>query len=82
VADRLFARAGLADFLAARGVAFETFDDFYDIDAALGGAAHPPTGPLELRGRGDLAGDVDHRQAMIATGPRAGAGRMGENARE
>lgn len=43
VADRLFARAGLADFLAARGVAFETFDDFYDIDAALGGAAHPPT---------------------------------------
>jgi len=42
-ADRLFARAGLADFLAARGVAFETFDDFYDIDAALGGAVHPPT---------------------------------------
>ena len=42
-ADRLFARAGLADFLAARGVAFETFDDFYDIDAALGGTVHPPT---------------------------------------
>jgi 2-hydroxy-3-keto-5-methylthiopentenyl-1-phosphate phosphatase len=42
-ADRLFARAGLADFLAARGVAFETFDDFYDIDAALVGAVHPPT---------------------------------------
>jgi len=42
-ADRLFARAGLADFLAARGVAFETFDDFYDIDAALRGAVHPPT---------------------------------------
>ena len=42
-ADRLFARAGLADFLAARGVAFETFDDFYDIDAALVGAVHLPT---------------------------------------
>jgi len=24
-------------------VAFETFDDFYDIDAALVGAVHPPT---------------------------------------
>jgi len=42
-ADRRFARAGLADYLAARGVTFEPFDDFYDIDAALGGAVVPPT---------------------------------------
>jgi 2-hydroxy-3-keto-5-methylthiopentenyl-1-phosphate phosphatase len=34
-ADRVFARGGLARYLAARGVAFEPFDDLDDIAAAL-----------------------------------------------
>ena len=42
-ADRVFARAGLTEFLAAKGAAFEPFEDFYDVDAALGGAVVPPT---------------------------------------
>mgnify|MGYP001618364329 CR=1 FL=1 len=47
-ADRVFARAGLAEFLTSRGVDFEPFDDFYDVDAALGGAVVPP---MRSRGR-------------------------------
>ena len=42
-ADRVFARAGLTVFLAAKGAGFEPFEDFYDVDAALGGAVVPPT---------------------------------------
>jgi 2-hydroxy-3-keto-5-methylthiopentenyl-1-phosphate phosphatase len=43
-AARVFARDGLADYLAARGVAFERFDDFYEVAAALeGGAVVPAT---------------------------------------
>ena len=37
-AGRVFARDGLADYLTARGVLFERFDDFYDVETALGGA--------------------------------------------
>jgi 2-hydroxy-3-keto-5-methylthiopentenyl-1-phosphate phosphatase len=35
-AERVFARAGLAEWLARAGVAFEPFDDFYEVAAALG----------------------------------------------
>lgn len=43
-ASRVFARDGLAEYLEERGVAFEPFDDFYDVAAALeGGAVVPPT---------------------------------------
>jgi 2-hydroxy-3-keto-5-methylthiopentenyl-1-phosphate phosphatase len=34
-ADRVFARDGLARYLADRGVAFEPFDDLYDVVNAL-----------------------------------------------
>ena len=34
-ASRVFARDGLAEYLAAKGVAFETFEDFYDVERAL-----------------------------------------------
>ena len=37
-AGRVFARDGLADYLTARGVLFERFYDFYDVETALGGA--------------------------------------------
>jgi 2-hydroxy-3-keto-5-methylthiopentenyl-1-phosphate phosphatase len=37
-ADRVFARDGLAEFLDARSVAFERFDDFYDVERRLDGA--------------------------------------------
>jgi 2-hydroxy-3-keto-5-methylthiopentenyl-1-phosphate phosphatase len=42
-ARRLFARDGLAAYLRREGVPYETFDDFYDVEAALGGAVVPPT---------------------------------------
>jgi 2-hydroxy-3-keto-5-methylthiopentenyl-1-phosphate phosphatase len=43
-AARVFARDGLARYLAGKSVPFERFDDFYGIDAALdGGAVVPPT---------------------------------------
>ena len=43
-ASRVFARDGLASYLSTKGVAFERFDDFYDVAAALeGGAVVPPT---------------------------------------
>lgn len=43
-AARLFARDGLARYLAAEGVPFEPFEDFYDVERALaGGAVEPPT---------------------------------------
>jgi len=42
-ASRVFARAGLADYLSAEGVPFERFEDFYDVEAALGGPVVPPT---------------------------------------
>jgi 2-hydroxy-3-keto-5-methylthiopentenyl-1-phosphate phosphatase len=43
-ASRVFARDGLATFLSEKGVAFELFDDFYDVAGALdGGAVVPPT---------------------------------------
>ncbi len=35
-ADRVFARAGLADYLDEVGVAYEPFEDFRDVAAALG----------------------------------------------
>ena len=34
-ADRVFARDGLARYLRGRGVAFEPFDDFHDVERAL-----------------------------------------------
>jgi 2-hydroxy-3-keto-5-methylthiopentenyl-1-phosphate phosphatase len=37
-ASRVFARDGLSDYLAARGVAFERFEDFRDVDRLLGSA--------------------------------------------
>jgi 2-hydroxy-3-keto-5-methylthiopentenyl-1-phosphate phosphatase len=40
-ASRVFARAGLADYLAAKNVPFEAFTDFYELDAALGLGAGP-----------------------------------------
>lgn len=43
-ASRVFARDGLAEYLTLRGVAFEPFEDFYDVgDALAGGAVVPPT---------------------------------------
>ena len=35
LATRVFARDGLAEYLAGRGVPFEPFDDFYDVDRSL-----------------------------------------------
>jgi 2-hydroxy-3-keto-5-methylthiopentenyl-1-phosphate phosphatase len=37
---RVFARDGLAEYLEARGVAFERFDDFRDVELALAVPAH------------------------------------------
>jgi 2-hydroxy-3-keto-5-methylthiopentenyl-1-phosphate phosphatase len=37
-AARVFARDGLSDYLAARGVAFERFEDFRDVERMLGSA--------------------------------------------
>lgn len=48
-AQQVFARAGLADYLMRRGVAFRPFADFYDVARALGGAAVVP--PIRSRGR-------------------------------
>ena len=42
-ATRVFARAGLASYLTEQGVPFEPFEDFYAVDAALGGADVPAT---------------------------------------
>jgi 2-hydroxy-3-keto-5-methylthiopentenyl-1-phosphate phosphatase len=36
-ASRVFARDGLAAYLALQGVPFETFEDFYDVAGALDG---------------------------------------------
>ena len=41
-AARVFARDGLAAYLAREGVAFEPFEDFYEVEAALGAAVVPP----------------------------------------
>jgi len=48
-ARRVFARDGLAAHLAARGVPFERFEDFYDVGRALAGGAVLP--PSRRRGR-------------------------------
>jgi 2-hydroxy-3-keto-5-methylthiopentenyl-1-phosphate phosphatase len=43
LATRVFARDGLATYLAEKGVPFEPFEDFYDVSRALvGGAVVPP----------------------------------------
>jgi len=42
-ASRVFARDGLAEYLATREIPFEQFTDFYDLEAVLGGAVVPPT---------------------------------------
>jgi 2-hydroxy-3-keto-5-methylthiopentenyl-1-phosphate phosphatase len=50
-ASRVFARDRLAEYLAAKGVAYESFEDFYDVERALaagGGAVVPP---IRSRGR-------------------------------
>ncbi len=39
---RVFARDGLAAYLTREGVAFESFEDFYDVEAGLGAAVVPP----------------------------------------
>jgi 2-hydroxy-3-keto-5-methylthiopentenyl-1-phosphate phosphatase len=39
-ASRVFARDGLAEYLAAKGVPFERFEDFHDVERAL--ARMPP----------------------------------------
>jgi 2-hydroxy-3-keto-5-methylthiopentenyl-1-phosphate phosphatase len=41
-ASRVFARDGLAEYLAAKGVPFERFEDFYDVERALAGGAVEP----------------------------------------
>ena len=38
LADRVFARGGLADYLEERGVAYERFEDFQDVIRGLDGA--------------------------------------------
>jgi HAD superfamily phosphoserine phosphatase-like hydrolase len=48
-ATRVFAGAGLADYLAGKGKAFEPFTDFYALERALGGGAVVP--PTRSRGR-------------------------------
>jgi 2-hydroxy-3-keto-5-methylthiopentenyl-1-phosphate phosphatase len=42
LATRVFARDGLATYLAQRGVPFEPFEDFYDVARALDGSAVAP----------------------------------------
>jgi 2-hydroxy-3-keto-5-methylthiopentenyl-1-phosphate phosphatase len=49
-ASRVFARDGLADYLAARGVPFESFDDLYDVARGLD-AGEPVVPPTRRRGR-------------------------------
>jgi 2-hydroxy-3-keto-5-methylthiopentenyl-1-phosphate phosphatase len=44
LATRVFARDGLAAHLAQKGVAFEPFEDFYDVSRALEGDAVVPPG--------------------------------------
>ena len=44
LATRVFARDGLADYLAQKGVPFEPFEDFYDVSRALEGDAVVPPG--------------------------------------
>jgi 2-hydroxy-3-keto-5-methylthiopentenyl-1-phosphate phosphatase len=48
-ASHVFARDGLAEYLAKRSVSFEPFDDFYDVSAALAGGDVVP--PRRSRGR-------------------------------
>jgi 2-hydroxy-3-keto-5-methylthiopentenyl-1-phosphate phosphatase len=48
-ATRVFARDGLAEYLRTTGVAFEPFEDLYDVARALDGAAVVP--PVRSRGR-------------------------------
>jgi len=43
-AVRVFARDGLAGYLAGEGVPFEPFEDFYDVERGLGGAEVVPPG--------------------------------------
>jgi 2-hydroxy-3-keto-5-methylthiopentenyl-1-phosphate phosphatase len=44
LATRVFARDGLAAYLAQRALPFEPFDDFYDVARALDGDAVVPPG--------------------------------------
>ena len=48
-ATRVFARDGLAEYLTEMRVSYELYDDFYDVSAALDGAAVVPPG--RSRGR-------------------------------
>jgi 2-hydroxy-3-keto-5-methylthiopentenyl-1-phosphate phosphatase len=49
LATRVFARDGLASYLAERGIPFEPFTDFYALDASLAGDA--VVRPTRSRGR-------------------------------
>jgi len=50
-ADRVFARDGLADWLDRKGVAYDRFDDFYEVVAALGFARARVGGAVDARTR-------------------------------
>jgi 2-hydroxy-3-keto-5-methylthiopentenyl-1-phosphate phosphatase len=50
-ADLIFARDGLADWLAGQGVAFEPFDDLYELAAALRRSGETVGGAVDPRAR-------------------------------
>jgi 2-hydroxy-3-keto-5-methylthiopentenyl-1-phosphate phosphatase len=49
LASRVFARDGLAEYLAARRVPFERFEDFHEVEELLAGGAAVPS--MRRRGR-------------------------------
>ena len=50
-ADRVFARDGLADWLDRRGVAYDRFDDFYEVATALAFERVRVSGAVDARTR-------------------------------